>query len=428
MMIETLVLDLKKTHSHLVDRMIRSVQQLSLKPDWHSHAEAFRSGGTFWHFNHSPPIREGRVLSSVGNNARPRVSVTSVLDQPGYEAWRDLWLALSRGFEVSGRAQEFELVRVYLNAYMYGTDAAIHTDSSEPDEITAVIAVHSHWDRNWGGETVVFDENEEPMRAVLPMPGRAFVFRSSMKHVARPLARACTEIRKMLVFKFASWPVHVPVAAGGVDALFQSMPCLAPPGFEGMKVRSDEQRYAMAVQWLGGSKAAHIVHGRGSLAMHLVSVATWLRMWGEPHDVVMAGMCHSIFSTQTFRKKFLDSIRDRSLAESVFGVEAVALAVAFASCDRSKLAKLRESVMMGAEIQEFVELVRSEKGVEGPEYGSMQIDRDALTALWKIEAANMLSQMDDLAAVAENPLSSGDFGVDAKPGKRGDVVAIVNAE
>ena len=427
-MIETLVLDLKKSHPHLVDRMIRSVQQLSLKPDWHSESEAFRSGGTFWHFNHSPPIRQGRVLSSVGKNGQPRVSVTPALDQRGYEAWRDLWLVLSQGFNVSRRGQEFELVRVYLNAYMYGTDAAIHTDSSAPDEVTAVIAAHSHWDPNWGGETVVFDENEEPMRAVLPMPGRAFVFRSSMKHVARPLARGCSEIRKMLVFKFASWPVHVPVAAGGVDALFQSMPCLAPPGFDGMKIRSDEHRYAMAVQWLGGSKAAHIVHGRGSLAMHLVSVATWLRMWGEPHEVVMAGMCHSIFSTQTFRKKFLDPIRDRSLAESVFGSEAVGLAVAFASCERSKLSKLRESVMMGAEIQEFVELARSEKGVEGPEYGSMKLDRGQLVALWKIEAANRLSQMDDLAAVAENPLSSGGFGVDVKTCKPGDVVSIINSD
>lgn len=102
-----------------------------------------------------------------------------------------------------------KLVRVYINGYTYGTDAYLHRDDGWiPKEHegtrlseTAILYLNDKWDADWAGETVILDESDEIEKAVLPKKNRLLIFDSSKLHAARPLTRACPELRKVLVFK-----------------------------------------------------------------------------------------------------------------------------------------------------------------------------------------------------------------------------------
>ena len=104
------------------------------------------------------------------------------------------------------------LLRAYINGYTYGTDGYAHKDDPWINELygddalseTVIYYLNEKWDHNWGGETVVFDNEFEIMNAVLPRPCRMFVFDSNNYHASRPLSRSCSSLRSVLVFKTAS--------------------------------------------------------------------------------------------------------------------------------------------------------------------------------------------------------------------------------
>ena len=107
------------------------------------------------------------------------------------------------------------LVRAYCNGYTYGTDGYIHTDDSETIRKygegaiseTVIVYLNNEWKMDWGGETIVLGEGEaagDIEVSIIPKYGRTFVFDSHRQHAARPLSRACSELRQIIVFKTAS--------------------------------------------------------------------------------------------------------------------------------------------------------------------------------------------------------------------------------
>ena len=107
------------------------------------------------------------------------------------------------------------LVRVYVNGYTYGTDGYIHTDDIETKRKygdtaiseTVIVYLNKEWNIDWSGETIVLGEGEakgDIEVSIIPKYGRTFVFDSHRLHAARPLSRACTEVRQIIVFKTAS--------------------------------------------------------------------------------------------------------------------------------------------------------------------------------------------------------------------------------
>ena len=109
---------------------------------------------------------------------------------------------------------------VYLNGYTYGTDAYIHIDNTgylnrEGAEInceTAVLYTNDSWTADWAGETVILDEHNEIEASVLPKPGRILIFDGLKPHGARPVSRACPELRQTLAFKAINPQVESPAA------------------------------------------------------------------------------------------------------------------------------------------------------------------------------------------------------------------------
>jgi SM-20-related protein len=96
---------------------------------------------------------------------------------------------------------ETRILRFYLNAHTFGTDGWPHTDTDRNGELTTILFLNSEWRPEWAGETVIFDEKGDILKAVLPQANRLLTFPSHMLHAPRPLSRACTLLRVVLVVK-----------------------------------------------------------------------------------------------------------------------------------------------------------------------------------------------------------------------------------
>lgn len=94
-----------------------------------------------------------------------------------------------------------KILRYYLNAHTYGTDGWPHTDTERTGELTSVLYLVPAWKPEWGGETVVFNNSGDIETSVLPRPNRLLVFPSDRLHSPRPLSRAFTGLRIVLVVK-----------------------------------------------------------------------------------------------------------------------------------------------------------------------------------------------------------------------------------
>jgi SM-20-related protein len=98
--------------------------------------------------------------------------------------------------------QDYVLSRCYANALPYGAEGGTHTDSPIPGDCTAVYYPHETWHPDWGGETLVFNEDcTDILTAVYPKPNRLFIFPGFVNHVARGVSRNCPHPRITLMFK-----------------------------------------------------------------------------------------------------------------------------------------------------------------------------------------------------------------------------------
>ena len=94
-----------------------------------------------------------------------------------------------------------KILRFYFNAYTYGTDGWPHTDTERENEQTTVLYLTDQWEPAWAGETVVFDRQGDVALSALPRRNRILTFPSNALHAPRPLARAFTGLRVVLVVK-----------------------------------------------------------------------------------------------------------------------------------------------------------------------------------------------------------------------------------
>jgi SM-20-related protein len=107
------------------------------------------------------------------------------------------WDSLHRTF-LSGH----KLVRCYANAFSYGCDGTVHTDSTAANSFTTIYYPNPKWNADWGGETMFFNPDKtDILAAVYPKPNRLITFPGSLPHAARGIARSCPSMRITLMFK-----------------------------------------------------------------------------------------------------------------------------------------------------------------------------------------------------------------------------------
>lgn len=196
------------------------------------------------------------------------------------------------------------LLRCYANAHTYGVEGYPHTDSIRPGEVTLVVYCNHNWQRDWGGETMVYDDNTI-LHAQLPQFNTGLAFDSDRDHCARAVTRICKELRVTLMFKMAT---------GEAD-----------------KSRDDLQKFLHDV------KASGVAHSGGSLSTHLLRTYDLLKRRGHRPAVCLAGGAHSVLGTNRFSSVTVSTQQQLDHLQAVVGSEAMDLINFFSCIDRPKI-------------------------------------------------------------------------------------------
>lgn len=88
----------------------------------------------------------------------------------------------------------------YINSIVFGDVTKIHVDTDD-DDITVIYYINDEWDREWGGETIFYEQGE-PVLAVLPKAGRAIISDARIEHIGRSPTRLFYGTRYTLAIKF----------------------------------------------------------------------------------------------------------------------------------------------------------------------------------------------------------------------------------
>ena len=115
--------------------------------------------------------------------------------------WNEIYTILQTKQIIDNK--NIEILRVYANGQTYGINGEIHVDNTEPGYYTVLYyAVNDTWDKNWHGETLFYDDNEEQVIAVCKPQRNSFVFfDSTIPHVGMAPNKQYNGLRVTLAFK-----------------------------------------------------------------------------------------------------------------------------------------------------------------------------------------------------------------------------------
>jgi hypothetical protein len=227
----------------------------------------------------------------AGAGALNTIDVSHKLQGPIKDAWDHIQKT------ITGPSA---LLRCYTNSHTFGVEGYPHTDSRREADKTILIYMTPGWQRNWGGETVVYHGNEIA-HSELPHYGSGLIFHGADWHCARSVTRICPAQRITLMFKYSPHDVD--------------------------PIRNKLQEFLTA---LGTNKVKH--SGR-TLWTHLLNTYDILKANGFKQEICSAGGLHSIFGTNAFKKQTL-TIEQRDIVVNVIGEEATKLVELFHTVKR----------------------------------------------------------------------------------------------
>jgi hypothetical protein len=116
-----------------------------------------------------------------------------------------IWEAIDFSFKEDGFNLKVE--RVIANLFAHGDSSWLHRDCDDNNAWTAILYLNDHWDLNWGGETILVEDNEI-LKAFAPTPGKFILFKSNIIHGPRPVSREAPWPRFGLTFQCHDSNVH----------------------------------------------------------------------------------------------------------------------------------------------------------------------------------------------------------------------------
>lgn len=90
---------------------------------------------------------------------------------------------------------ELKVFHAYAASLRYGDFTLGHQDCESPKCLTFLYYANLHWDSDWGGETLFYDEHWDARLAVTPKPGRLVLFHANMHHRTGVPLRDCPHSR-----------------------------------------------------------------------------------------------------------------------------------------------------------------------------------------------------------------------------------------
>ena len=92
-----------------------------------------------------------------------------------------------------------EMERAYLNAHTHGIEPHIHRDDGDE---TFIYYPRMDWKNEWGGGTVVYDNDVKNITHHINYKGNRLIrFSANLPHQAQPVSRECYQLRSCVVFK-----------------------------------------------------------------------------------------------------------------------------------------------------------------------------------------------------------------------------------
>lgn len=175
---------------HLVpDALQQALTAMVSRPIWQYgwRSNVRRDRFCFWHAHFA-----GGAIDSVQS------CEDELMRRADAAPFAQLWTLLKQG-----PLKHHVPVRAYANSHTYGVEGYVHTDNDEADNgFSTIYYAHPVWNRNWGGETVFFaNDNRNIVKAVYPQPGRLVSFPGSIPHCAHSPSRDCADLRISIVLK-----------------------------------------------------------------------------------------------------------------------------------------------------------------------------------------------------------------------------------
>lgn len=203
-------------------------------------------------------------------------------------------------FIKSNHLPDYDLIRCYANAHTYGVEGYPHVDSFRDSDMTVVIYMNRAWKREWGGETVIYNDDKIELAAI-PAFNRAVIFNGNQSHCARGVTRICPDSRQTIMFKCAK---------SGVD--------------------TKRDKLQIFLESIGADTKGHKY---GNLISHLLNTYDLLKAANQTDTVCLAGGAHSIFGTNAYKQQTL-SFEDEDRLVEVIGLEATELVKLFSKINR----------------------------------------------------------------------------------------------
>jgi len=94
------------------------------------------------------------------------------------------------------------LGNVYTNMLRTMDRPTAHIDNIDPKNRTVMFYTNAVWHRDWGGETIFYDLDDNIIKAVQPKPGRVVSFDGRIPHSGRPPVTSAYVPRYITVMKF----------------------------------------------------------------------------------------------------------------------------------------------------------------------------------------------------------------------------------
>ena len=149
---------------------------------------------------------------------------------------------------------------------------------------------------------------------------------------------------------------------------------------------ADDPMYARAVELLERFGAVSVEHPSGTLLEHLRGTYEQLDRWGCSKDLCLAGLYHSVYGTEKFRKQTVP-LEARDAVRGAIGRQAEEIAYLYCALSRESLYR---NLDVGAPY-----------GVKTQDGGEVPLSLAQLADLMTLDLANRLEQL---------PRTSRDFG------------------
>lgn len=204
------------------------------------------------------------------------------------------------------------LIRAYINAYTFGTDAYFHKDDDKMHEgktivsKTIIVYLNDEWNPDWGGETTILGDDQEIEYSVFPKKNRVLFFDAQLLHSARPLSRSCPVLRAVLVFK-----------------------------------ATDEVKNNEALSFIF-EKTKDVKHLNKTFFEHLFNTTLILEREKQRKSLCAAGLYHSVYGTEFFTfDNSVDFTRDK--VKDLIGEEAENIVFEFCSLKKDRISIILEN-------------------------------------------------------------------------------------